>query len=313
MTASVQVLQLLEEVLGSKATSLSGYNFLAEYPTDMPAAILQGGSREWAGYHRPQHDLSHVQHYSCQTDRSFQPAIDCIRDRCKLPFRAEDKDMMEVAGLARTISSVPTRGTVLHEGLEHVLELHVQQPQPSRPFEQADFVLKTLPACVTTLCIRNLPPRCTRWDLASIWRPEGSWNLLYLPWIPKRRVVRYVFINFVSPEAAVSFYNAWQGQNACFLGSIGSDQQLDISAADIQGYEANLWNMRSGKSSCIRNQNYMPILIGPDGTQLDFRDTMAAMAAIEGKDARDLNQRKKSEIGTRMTLSDALKNFGLPN
>jgi hypothetical protein len=131
---------------------------------------------------------------------------------------------------------------------------------------------------VTTLCIRNLPPHCSRSDLVDLWPAKGSWNLLYLPWIPKRRIVRYVFINFINNEAAVHFCETWHGQ---VLSDKGCCKGLHIVVANIQGYESNLWNMRQGKSCCIKNASYMPILIGTDGSQLDFRTAMDAMEAMK--------------------------------
>jgi len=131
---------------------------------------------------------------------------------------------------------------------------------------------------VTTLIIKNVPQRFRQARLAEIWPPASSWNILYLPWSrAQQRHVSYAFVNFVSNAAAVAFHAAWHGQT---LQASHRAKPLDIRPADIQGYFPNLVHMYSKlvQAGEIDHARSKPIIIGPHGSFLDLRKTMASTA-----------------------------------
>lgn len=121
----------------------------------------------------------------------------------------------------------------------------------------------------TTLVVRNISVRFSQARMldalpASTW----SYDLLYLPfnW-RQRRASGYMFINFISPEAAVAFGNHWHGR--LFPNSVHRKaKSLNIGCAVLQGLEENILMSRT-KLNRIVNHNLLPAIFY-DGVRLDF-------------------------------------------
>jgi len=126
---------------------------------------------------------------------------------------------------------------------------------------------------ITALIIRNIPARCTQEQLLEYWPPLGSYDLLYLPFNHRLyRTVGYVFVNFVSHAALVDFRDKWDG---IALMPDANAKRLNMSAAEVQGFEANLINFSLNKNICrIKRERHMPVIIGPDGAFGDFKRLM---------------------------------------
>lgn len=114
----------------------------------------------------------------------------------------------------------------------------------------------------TTIVVRNIPSRFNQDRLMELWRPDGSYDFLFLPYsVKQRRTSRYVFINFTSHEACKSFVKEWDGK------VIKEDSKpLDIGIAKMQGFIGNMKHhrgMANPKISC------RPAVF-QDGQRVDF-------------------------------------------
>lgn len=97
--------------------------------------------------------------------------------------------------------------------------------------------LRPLPPGTVTLVVRNIPARYNKEKLLEEWVPDGSYNLLHLPFnVTSKRTCGYAFINFVSHEEASKFQETMHGTHL----PEGSKKHLDVSAAEAQGFEATL-------------------------------------------------------------------------
>lgn len=89
----------------------------------------------------------------------------------------------------------------------------------------------------TTLVVRNIPANITQEDLLRAWGEDGSFDFLHLPFnLRKKCSCGYAFVNFVSPELALTFQSNVQNSR---LGK-KNGKCLDIVAAEAQGRDANM-------------------------------------------------------------------------
>jgi hypothetical protein len=139
-------------------------------------------------------------------------------------------------------------------------------------------------ANVVTLHVRNIPARYSPKQLARVWPPQDSYNLLYMPYShERRRTVGCAVVNFISNEAAVAFRNEWDGR---FLLNEQGARKLDIDAARTQGYELNLWGMRCSKKIMrIKNPRYRPLVFRADGAAVEFLQVVSSMLPPADYDA----------------------------
>lgn len=106
--------------------------------------------------------------------------------------------------------------------------------------------IRAVPPGTTTLAVRNIPARYNQEKLLLDWEPDGSFDMLYLPFdIRQNRTTGCAYINFTSHEAALEFQRAKQGTH---LSKHGRGKHLDIAAASRQGLMANLQQFLTGKS-----------------------------------------------------------------
>lgn len=116
-------------------------------------------------------------------------------------------------------------------------------PKPPRP----------LPHGTTTLIVRNIPASVKQDRILQEWRPDGTFNMLYLPWRPKGCAI----INFLTPELALAFQQQWHGN---YLSMTGHTKRLDIAAYASQ----SVWDILE-QLSC------------EDFTELSKRDNLPAL------------------------------------
>jgi len=153
--------------------------------------------------------------------------------------------------------------------------LHVGEqlpPLPEGPIRAPNAAVSSLLSCaatapvapsqldpsVTTLCIRSIPRNTSKEDLLALWPPTWGYDFLYLPYNPKqRRSAGYVFINFVSHEAAKLFYSRWEGQ---ILTLEGHTRALSVQAACVQGLMEILEHLVTQGISQVRNHRHLPTL-----------------------------------------------------
>mmetsp|Transcript_172190 Transcript_172190/g.546636 ORF Transcript_172190/g.546636 Transcript_172190/m.546636 type:complete len:329 (+) Transcript_172190:136-1122(+) len=97
------------------------------------------------------------------------------------------------------------------------------------------------PFWLTTLCIQGLPDNCTQSQLLNLWAAKDSYNYLSVPFNSRqRRSTHYCFINFISAEAASSFFYRWDDQVLPLQSSRPGSQPLKIYEAKCQGLGANI-------------------------------------------------------------------------
>jgi len=109
---------------------------------------------------------------------------------------------------------------------------------------------------VTTLVVRNIPTRYTKEMLLQEWVPDGTFDFFYLPFsFSQRRIAGYLFINFTSNEAALAFFSLWHNRS---LHAQQVSTKLNITAAGVQGFEANVRHLINSKIKRIANPKYLP-------------------------------------------------------
>lgn len=109
--------------------------------------------------------------------------------------------------------------------------------------------LRLLPPETTTLVVRNIPARYTKERLLEEWIPDGSFDLLHLPYNShQQRSLGYAFINFVTHEDALNFQAKVHGSYP----RQAAGKHFDVSAAEVQGFHATLAhvNSRRRQRSC---------------------------------------------------------------
>jgi hypothetical protein len=86
---------------------------------------------------------------------------------------------------------------------------------------------------ITTLMIRNIPPKYTQEMLLKEWPSTWAYDLLYLPCSAKtKRNSGYAFVNFTTEAAARFFLEMWAGMR---LAHFSRNKPLSIIPARVQG------------------------------------------------------------------------------
>eukprot|EP00429_Kryptoperidinium_foliaceum_P100883 CAMPEP_0176243908 /NCGR_PEP_ID=MMETSP0121_2-20121125/31162_1 /TAXON_ID=160619 /ORGANISM="Kryptoperidinium foliaceum, Strain CCMP 1326" /LENGTH=248 /DNA_ID=CAMNT_0017583507 /DNA_START=37 /DNA_END=783 /DNA_ORIENTATION=- len=118
---------------------------------------------------------------------------------------------------------------------------------------------------ITSLMVRNIPAHYTQDRLVQEWPVDGTYDFLYLP-RDQRRVANmgYAFVNFRSKALALEFRATWQGR--CLPGA-PSQARLSIIAAEIQGLEANLRQLKKKRVCRIVEREWQPIVLMPQSFQ----------------------------------------------
>lgn len=98
-----------------------------------------------------------------------------------------------------------------------------------------------LPAGVVTLMVRNIPARYDQDLLLKEWIPDGSFDILHVPFdVELCGSKGYCFVNCVSHEAALDFQRKVHGTRLRFQ----KGKALNVGAAVVQGREGNLKTFR---------------------------------------------------------------------
>mmetsp|Transcript_78031 Transcript_78031/g.189072 ORF Transcript_78031/g.189072 Transcript_78031/m.189072 type:complete len:250 (+) Transcript_78031:73-822(+) len=119
--------------------------------------------------------------------------------------------------------------------------------------------LRTIPAPMTTLMIRNVPLDLTVEDVLSMWPPKDNYDYLYLPQDSSHvRKTSYCFINFTSHEKAIGFNEQWHGH---FMPYHKAPRSLSITVAGTQGLRANLSRHSSMDLDCMAKHGTLPITL----------------------------------------------------
>lgn len=122
---------------------------------------------------------------------------------------------------------------------------------PARP-------LRPLHPRVTTLVVRNIPARYNQERLLQEWVPDGTFNLLYVPYnILERRSRGYAYLNFNTHQDALAFQLRWHGRR---FQNMSQSKHLDVATATRQGVQANLELLRGQDIERLNARGYLPVL-----------------------------------------------------
>jgi len=135
---------------------------------------------------------------------------------------------------------------------------------------------------VTTLMVRNLPGSVSQTDLIDDLNAcgfRGLYDFCYMPsafdWSKgENRGKGYAFINFVSSVPARELVRVWHLTLRFGMSSHGMG--LNISAAAIQGLDANIAKWSSPRFRRIRNSSFRPFIAGAEVAGGPFRDAGGA-------------------------------------
>merc|ERR1719507_2532145 len=126
-------------------------------------------------------------------------------------------------------------------------------PTPSRRTVEQEF---------TTLMIRNLPHDLTQMDLIAELDEngfEGAYDFLYMPSnFCSGRGKGYAFVNFTQQAAAHRFVSEWH--KGLRFGAGRDRGGLSISAAAVQGREANIKKWDVPRMRRVKNPNFRPLI-----------------------------------------------------
>jgi len=125
---------------------------------------------------------------------------------------------------------------------------------------------------VTTLAIRNLPPRFTKEVFLKKWPSDGMYDFIYLPFSRKqRRTAGYAFMNFISHEAALAFHSQWDQKKLDDNGT--AKKRLDISAAEVQGLDGNIQHWIAGNVEHTQHWQHLPSVFN-GGEEVAFTEVL---------------------------------------
>jgi len=126
-------------------------------------------------------------------------------------------------------------------------------PTPSRRALEEEF---------TTLMIRNLPHDLTQMDLIEELDEngfQGAYDFLYMPSnFCSGRGKGYAFVNFTQQAAAHRFVSEWH--KGLRFGAGRDRGGLSISAAAVQGREANIKKWDVPRMRRVKNPNFRPLI-----------------------------------------------------
>ncbi len=130
--------------------------------------------------------------------------------------------------------------------------MHVEPQAPAKSIPEP------WPPGATTVIVQNIPSRCSHDTIFRLFTPDGSYDMLCLPYsIKQRRPCGYCFVNFLTPRFAQQFCEYWHGRSVPFK----KDAVLSALPARVQGYEVNLENWKQQGVEGITNDEHLPSLL----------------------------------------------------
>jgi len=149
-------------------------------------------------------------------------------------------------------------------------QLSDQQPPP----KTNSLRERILPPGVTTIVVMNVPSRFSREQLLQFWPPDGTYDLIYLPYsMQKQRRSGFVFINMTSHEEALNFTAKWHGRK---IANIVGAKPLHIGVAQVQGFIGNLKHFKDSNVTRMNKEEFLPAAF--KGTQkLDLNSLLAGL------------------------------------
>jgi len=130
------------------------------------------------------------------------------------------------------------------------------QEQPEGPSRN----MGTAPEPVTTLMLRNLPRTLSQAELMAkldLYGCAGWYDFCYMPrCFHSGENKGFAFVNFTPTATAERLVSAWHQQRL-----FGSEEALNISMAELQGFGANVAKWNTPRSQRIRNPDFVPFIV----------------------------------------------------
>lgn len=124
--------------------------------------------------------------------------------------------------------------------------------------------------CVTTLMVRNIPTSLSQDLLLELWPIDGTYDLMYLPRHAKGNSHSgYAFMNFTSAAFAAEFLQSWQKRRMVHG---GVSKRLNIIPAEVQGFEANVRQMKKKRVARIALETSFAPVILVQGQRVELND-----------------------------------------
>mmetsp|Transcript_56638 Transcript_56638/g.104853 ORF Transcript_56638/g.104853 Transcript_56638/m.104853 type:complete len:271 (-) Transcript_56638:72-884(-) len=138
-------------------------------------------------------------------------------------------------------------------------------------------------AGITTLMLHHLPPSTAQDELLQnldVAGFAGLYNIVHIPFTRSSMMsTGYAFINMVDADAAAALVESWDGSLEYSTdGSPGSG--LFFTAAEVQGYDANIRQIMHKKLHRVRDPRLRPFLAESGGGRL--RSPQAGAASMLG-------------------------------
>lgn len=143
---------------------------------------------------------------------------------------------------------------------------------------------------ITTLMIRNLPNYLTQQELKDDLDRNfaGMYDFLYMPSeFGEGKGKGYAFVNFTSTLGAGLLIGAWHLKRRFAVSS--KALPLNISAASVQGRDANIAKFDCPRLRRIRNPNFRPLVFGTPARPYARRaqyDSNASNEDLSGSETR---------------------------
>lgn len=145
---------------------------------------------------------------------------------------------------ARSVPTVTPPGTDEHGAVANELT-------PARP-------LRAISKKVTALVVRNIPARYNQERMLQEWVPDGTFNLLYVPYnIEEGRSKGYAYLNFTTHQNALAFQLRWHGRR---FEKMDRCKHLDVATATRQGVRANLELLRGRDIAKLGRRGCLPVV-----------------------------------------------------
>eukprot|EP00440_Ansanella_granifera_P002495 gb/GFBE01002713.1/.p1 GENE.gb/GFBE01002713.1/~~gb/GFBE01002713.1/.p1 ORF type:complete len:326 (+),score=58.00 gb/GFBE01002713.1/:1-978(+) len=133
---------------------------------------------------------------------------------------------------------------------------------------------------VTTMMLRNIPSKYTQSSLVNEIQNngfEGTFDFFYLPMdIHNRSNVGYAFINFLSPQDAERFREAFSGHT---FARFNSKKVSSVNSAHLQGLLANLRHFENRAVTHAANKQYRPMVF-LNGRRVRVEDVLAQVEGL---------------------------------
>jgi len=201
--------------------------------------------------------------FSLDNDEAHPVARESMRNPSSIVSQPSGGSAQQPRNIIRSRDSV--------SGLaDHEEQISNQQASP----QTASTRMRMLPPGITTIVVRNIPARLSQDQLLQLWPPDGTYDLMYLPYsFQTNRRSGLVFINMVSHEAALNFAAKWHGHKIAHVSGI---KRLDIGVATVQGFVENLKYLKASNIARMHNERFLPVAF--KGTQkLDFKSLVAGL------------------------------------